>query len=202
MAFVCYMMKNPVPERMVDVLTLHSNEGADWTGRTGDGFAQDHQSIWFTCTFSLKKSDWTRWYISLLKLHLLSSFLARLLILMHFLCFNLKMTNTQINNESLFRHIVDWGDLQQTFLSFIFRGSSWNTLKFHWIHLPTQVPLGTVYFNGTGLLFFWGFYEEPGIGIVHTERILWTNWKQLSQGFFQAILRRMRLLFLIMKFCL
>lgn len=56
-AFISYMMKNPVPGRMVDVLTLHPRGGADWAGRPGNGFAQDRHSIWFTCT--LKKSDWT-----------------------------------------------------------------------------------------------------------------------------------------------
>lgn len=35
--FISHMMKSPVPETMADVLTPHSNDGADWTGRTGDG---------------------------------------------------------------------------------------------------------------------------------------------------------------------
>lgn len=34
-AFISYMMKDPVPERMVDVLTLHPRGGADWAGRPG-----------------------------------------------------------------------------------------------------------------------------------------------------------------------
>lgn len=73
----------------------------------------------------------------------------------------------------------------------------------NWFHLATKVPLRTVHVNGAGI-FFLGFYAT-GFQVLELF---------LQNGFFrqtkynplifcsQAILRRKRILFLIMKFCL
>lgn len=120
--------------------------------------------------------------------------------------FHQKMLNTQLNN--VFRHIFDWGDLQQTFVIVHFQT---------WLLEQAQISPDSSSHTGStrNCVFQWdrasflsfffflrgGGYEEPGIWIVLTERILWTNRKHLSQGRFQATWRRMRLLFLIMKPC-